>query len=175
MQQPVLLSPKFGGLSLHIFMQSQQNFTLLCGIDCLAFRDILCKQSPWCQRKLWACTWLCSGSVSPFLDSVNLDCSSHMPVYGSCFFAERLSNHCQGSMPHFFWDLHKIWCTLTLRSIVKLQQTKYTIQHKRICMSTQLWGILYTDAKDTLALSYAIESCYYNCCSDGSISSGNYT
>jgi hypothetical protein len=27
---------------------------------------ILWEQSPWCQRKLWACSWLCSSAVSPF-------------------------------------------------------------------------------------------------------------
>jgi hypothetical protein len=34
----------------------------LCGLPIL----ILCKQSAWCQRKLWACSWLCSSPVSPF-------------------------------------------------------------------------------------------------------------
>jgi hypothetical protein len=39
MQQPVPLSPKFATKSSHIFMQSPQNFTVVCGIDCLACKD----------------------------------------------------------------------------------------------------------------------------------------
>jgi hypothetical protein len=39
MQQSVLLSPKFGDKSSHIFMQSPQNVTVVCGIDCLAYQD----------------------------------------------------------------------------------------------------------------------------------------
>jgi hypothetical protein len=35
--------------------------------------QILCEQSPWCQRKWWACSWLCSSPVSPFSVSVSLD------------------------------------------------------------------------------------------------------
>jgi hypothetical protein len=39
MQQKVLLFPKFGVKSSHIFMQSPLNVTVVCGIDCLAFQD----------------------------------------------------------------------------------------------------------------------------------------
>jgi hypothetical protein len=28
--------------------------------------QILYEQSPWCERKWWACSWLCSSHVSPF-------------------------------------------------------------------------------------------------------------
>jgi hypothetical protein len=38
MQQPVLLSPKFGAKSSHIFTQSPLNVTVVCGIDCLAYQ-----------------------------------------------------------------------------------------------------------------------------------------
>jgi hypothetical protein len=34
--QKVLLSSNFGAKSSHIFTQSQLNFTVVCGIDCLA-------------------------------------------------------------------------------------------------------------------------------------------
>jgi hypothetical protein len=27
--------------------------------------QIICKQSSYCQRKLWACSWVCSSPVSP--------------------------------------------------------------------------------------------------------------
>jgi hypothetical protein len=55
---------------------------------------ILWEQSPWCQRKWWACSWLCSSTVSPFSVSGvwTLLCTVR------AFFAKRLSNHCQG--PH---------------------------------------------------------------------------
>jgi hypothetical protein len=38
MQQPVVLSPKFGGKSSHILMQSVQ-MSVVCGIDCLLLHD----------------------------------------------------------------------------------------------------------------------------------------
>jgi hypothetical protein len=37
---------------------------------------ILCKQSPWYERKWWACSWLCFLPVSPFLVLVRLMLSS---------------------------------------------------------------------------------------------------
>jgi hypothetical protein len=53
---------------------------------------IIWEQPPWCQIKWWACSWLCSSSVSSFSVSVSLDfpCTIH------AFFTERLSNQCQG-------------------------------------------------------------------------------
>jgi hypothetical protein len=52
----------------------------------------LCEQFPWCKKKWWACSWLCSSSVSPFSVSVSLDspCTAH------AFFPYSSSNHCQG-------------------------------------------------------------------------------
>jgi hypothetical protein len=53
MKHPFLLSPKFGAKSSHIFMQSQQNVTAVCRIDCLACQnELFYEQLPWCQRKL---------------------------------------------------------------------------------------------------------------------------
>jgi hypothetical protein len=68
MQQPVLLSLKFGAKSLHILrFSSMRNWPF--GLP----GWILCEQSPWCQRKWWACSWLCPSPVSPFSVSVSLD------------------------------------------------------------------------------------------------------
>jgi hypothetical protein len=39
MQHSVLLSPKFRAKSSHTFMQSRQNVTVVCGIDCLSCQD----------------------------------------------------------------------------------------------------------------------------------------
>jgi hypothetical protein len=53
---------------------------------------ILCEQSPWWQRKWWACSWLFSWPVSRFSVSVSLcfPCTVHAS------FIVRLSNLCQG-------------------------------------------------------------------------------
>jgi hypothetical protein len=65
---------------------------------------ILYEKSPWCQRKLWACSCLCFSSVSPF----SLRPASSIPFKHLCtahaFFPERLSNHCQG--------LHRTFCEI---------------------------------------------------------------
>jgi hypothetical protein len=53
---------------------------------------ILCKQPLWCQRQLWACSWLWSSHASRFSVSVSLD----FPCTAHAFFPEHLSNHCQG-------------------------------------------------------------------------------
>jgi hypothetical protein len=53
---------------------------------------ILCEQSPWCQRKLWTCSWLCLSPVSPFSISVSLD----FPRTAHDFFTESLYNHFHG-------------------------------------------------------------------------------
>jgi hypothetical protein len=39
MQQPVVLSPKFGKKSSHIYTQSLQNITVVGGTDCLACQE----------------------------------------------------------------------------------------------------------------------------------------
>jgi hypothetical protein len=68
---------------------------------------IISEQSPWCQRKRWAYSWLCSSPVSSFrwlwtfrvrlmLSSSN-DCLNNAKVFVS-----------------LFRDLHKIWWTLAV-------------------------------------------------------------
>jgi hypothetical protein len=41
-------------------------------------------------------------------------------------------------------------------------------------MSTQIREILYTDSQDMLVLSSTVAVRYYNCCTDGNTSPGNY-
>jgi hypothetical protein len=53
---------------------------------------IICEQSLWCQRKWWACSWLCSSPVSRLSVSVSLD----FQCMAYAFFHECLSSHCQG-------------------------------------------------------------------------------
>jgi hypothetical protein len=93
MQQPVLLSPKFGGEVFSYFhavavegQSSMRNW--LFGLP----GRILCEQSPWSQRKWWACSWRFSSPVSPFSVSE----SSGFPCTVLTFSLERSSNHCQG-------------------------------------------------------------------------------
>jgi hypothetical protein len=67
MQQPFVLSPKFGGKYSHIFTQSTCNVTVVCGIDCLDCQDKFFVSNPLgCQMKWWACSWFCCLPVSPF-------------------------------------------------------------------------------------------------------------
>jgi hypothetical protein len=53
-----------------------------------------------------------------------------MPLKHLCrahdFFLEHLSNHCQSLHCTFSQALHKIWCTLAVRSIVKYHRARYT-------------------------------------------------
>jgi hypothetical protein len=58
---------------------------------------ILSEQSPWCERKLWACSWLCYAPVSHYSVSVSLD----FPCTVHAFFPEGLSNLCQGLRLNF--------------------------------------------------------------------------
>jgi hypothetical protein len=58
--------------------------------------QIFCEQSPWCQRKWIAWSWLCSLPVSPFPVSLSLDMPFEHPCTAHAFFSEGWSNHCQG-------------------------------------------------------------------------------
>jgi hypothetical protein len=113
---------------------------------------ILCKQFPWCQRKRWACPWLCSSPVSPFSVSVSLDfmCMAH------AFFLERLSNHCEGLRRTLFQDLYKTWCSSFVEFIAKSHRATYTTPNRmtqKISTSTEVCEILYTDSQDILVLT----------------------
>jgi hypothetical protein len=57
---------------------------------------ILCEQSPWCQRKLWACSWFCFSPASPFMVSVSLEMPFKHLCTAHAFFPEHLSNRCHG-------------------------------------------------------------------------------
>jgi hypothetical protein len=66
---------------------------------------ILCEQYPWCLRKWWACSWLCSSPVTPFSACLEPGMSFKNPCTLYAFFPERLSNQCQGLRRTF----SKIW------------------------------------------------------------------
>jgi hypothetical protein len=87
---------------------------------------IRCEQSPWCQRKCWACSWLLPSLVLRFLVSVSLDfpCTAHV------FFPERSSNHYQGLVA-LFRDLHNISCCSFVESIAISHRSRCTTANKR--------------------------------------------
>jgi hypothetical protein len=81
MQQSVLLQPKFGAKSLHIFTQSPQNITVLCRIDCLA-----------CQDEFL---------LNNRLDVKENDEIASNTVYSLCFFVRTLVQYISWSPSHF--------------------------------------------------------------------------
>jgi hypothetical protein len=97
-------------------LSSMQN--LLFGLP----GPILCEQSPLCQRKLWACSWFCSSSVSPFTVSLSLDFQCMVP--DTSLIIARVS-----MAP--FWDLHKIWWCSFVGSSAKSHQARCTTPNKR--------------------------------------------
>jgi hypothetical protein len=66
MQQPVLLSPKFEDEVFAHFhaITIKYHSSMRNWLFALPGR-ILYEQSPWCQRKWWSCSWLCSSPVLP--------------------------------------------------------------------------------------------------------------
>jgi hypothetical protein len=167
MQQPVLLSPKFGGeviVHFHTFAVKRHTSmrTWLFGLP----GRIVYEQSHWYQHAL-------DSVIHPsrffVLDEFGLY------VYGSCFLPRTLVKSFTVSPLHLFRDLHKMWCCSFVRSIAKSHQARYTIPNKRkIRTSTLLHEILHTESQDMIVLSPIAASCYCNCCTDGSTSPKNY-
>jgi hypothetical protein len=129
---------------------------------------ILCQQSPWCQRKLWAYSWLCFSPVSPFSVSASLDflCMVQASYPKACLIITRVPIT-------LIRELNNIWCWSFAGSIAR-HNSKKKNPPQEINTFTHLREILYTDFQDMLILSPTIASCYYNCCTDGSTSLGNY-
>jgi hypothetical protein len=139
---------------------------------------ILCEQYPWCQRKWWACSWLCSSPVSPFFQSRwALTCHANIRL-GSCFLSPTVCLISARVSVEFLSEI----CTKSdavplsdpSRNLIR-PDTRLQIRGTwEIRTSTQLREILYTDFQDMLVLSPTGTSRYYNCCKDGSTSAGNY-
>jgi hypothetical protein len=162
MQQPVILPPKFGANFYTFAVKSHSSMrNWLFGLPIW----ILCERSPWCHRKLSACSWLCCSPVSLFSVSVNLDfpCTDHAFFPNSCLIIARISF---ALFPRFAQN----WCCSFVGSIAKSHQARYTTANKRrlkISTSTQQREYLYTDSQDIRILSSTVASRYYNCCTDG--------
>jgi hypothetical protein len=104
MQQPVLLLPKFDSESSHIFMQSPKNGRVMYGIECL-----VCEQSPWCEGKWRACSWLRCLPVSPFSVCPEHSIPFKHPCTAHAFIPDRFSF--PGSLSHFSFEIFtKFYC-----------------------------------------------------------------
>jgi hypothetical protein len=135
----------------------------------LAFQDEFFLKNPLdVKKKLWASSWLCSSPVSPFSVSESLD----YPCMAYAFFTEHLSNHCQGLRRTFSKICTK--CDAIRLSDPSQNCVRPDIQLRVKGRSTQLCEILYTDTQDMLVLLSTVALCYYNCCTDGRPSPGNY-
>jgi hypothetical protein len=98
MQLPVLLSPKFGAKSSHIFMQSPLNFTVICRIDCLTFQDEPLQNNPLDVKENDEHALDFALHLSRLL---SFPASFDFPCTGHAFFPKHLSNHCQSPSPTF--------------------------------------------------------------------------
>jgi hypothetical protein len=54
------------------------------------------EQTPWCQRKLWACSWLCFSTDLPFTVSPEPGMPFKHLCMAHAFFPKHLPNHSQG-------------------------------------------------------------------------------
>jgi hypothetical protein len=103
--------------------------------------------------------------------------SSDFPSTAHAFFPERSSNHCQDFLYTFSEIFAKFDAVLMYdppRNLNRPDTRLQVIESKKIRKSIQLCKIVYTDSQDTLALSSTVASRYYNYCTDGSTSPGNY-
>jgi hypothetical protein len=135
----------------------------------------LCEQSPWCQRNWWACSWLFSPHVLPFLALVSMD----FPCVAHAFFTERLSNHWQGLHRTFSEICRKFdavslsdpaWNRIMPNARLQIKgHTNSARPHRCV-----IFYKLDPPPSGTLVLSSTVALHYYKCCTDGSISPGNY-
>jgi hypothetical protein len=123
-QQPVLLSSKFGAKADFIGCHSNMR-NWLFGLS----GQILCEQSPSCQRKLWACAWLCSSPSSSF--SVPLSLYFHVRLMlsspNACLIISRV---CVAPFPRFAQNLMYAHYSF-VQWIAKSHLTRYTTLNKR--------------------------------------------
>jgi hypothetical protein len=93
--QQVLLSPKFGSKSSHIFTQSPLNFTVVCGIDCLTCQGEFFKNNSLAKENDEHALDFTLQLSHLFLVLLSLDMSFKHPCRAHAFFTERLSNQRQ--------------------------------------------------------------------------------
>jgi hypothetical protein len=172
MQQLVLLSPKFGAKSAHFQAlavkchSSMQNWLFhLPG-------RILCEQSASCQRKWWASSWLCLVVLNGCPTGPELSMPFKHPCTACAFFPERLSSHCQGHHLTFSKICTKFYAHLLSDPLWNRIRPDTQLQIKGCKKSAHhptVWNFEIMPV-----LPPTIVTRYYNCCTDGSISPGNY-
>jgi hypothetical protein len=91
---------------------------------------LLCEWPPWCHAPDFVLNL--SHLFFFFLVFGNFDFSIQMPVYGSKFLPGMLVYSVSGSLSPIFRDLHKILCTLNVRSMAELRHVRYTTPNKRM-------------------------------------------
>jgi hypothetical protein len=138
--------------------------------------EITCEQSPLCQRQLWACSWLCSTTVTRlFRSALNRACCWNTNVQltisspNSCLIIICLRH----KSSKFWTKLMHTRCR-THREIPSLPEMRFEIKGHKKQHITQLRETGYTASQDMLVLSSAVEVCYYNSCTVGSTSYGKY-
>jgi hypothetical protein len=100
---------------------------------------IRCEQMPWFQRKLWACFWLCSSSVSSFSVSLSLV----FPCMAYAFFPNTCLIIAMASITLF--PRLQVSCCSFVGSIAKLHQAK-RLQikgHKNQHVHQAVWNSVY--------------------------------
>jgi hypothetical protein len=90
MQQPVRLAVKFGEKCLHIFMQSPQNVSVLCGTECYVWPDEFFVNNPLHVKKSDEHALDFARYLLAFFSLGELE----LPVYCSFYLPDSLSNHC---------------------------------------------------------------------------------
>jgi hypothetical protein len=164
MQQPVLLSPKFGAKS------SQ------CGIDCLACQDDFFANNPLDVKenyehapdfalhmsRLFRSRWVSTCHSSTYVWLM-------IPAPKACLIIARVS---AVLLPRFAHKFDTV--PLLDPSRNRIRPDTWPQIKGRKNTSTHLRDILYTDSQDMPVLSSTVASRYYNCCTGGSTSTGNY-
>jgi hypothetical protein len=115
---------------------------------------ILCEQSPWWQRQLWACSWLfssCSVLVSLGFPRLIL-CSLNTWLIISRFSVA------------LFRDLHQIWCSSFFGSIAKSHIRSQIKGRKKSAHKLSCVKFCALISIDMPVLSSTVASRYYKCC-----------
>jgi hypothetical protein len=106
MQQPVFLSSTFGAC-LRTFSRSRRKTSQqYAELNIWPARTNSFEQSPWCQRKWLAHSWLCSSSTSPFFGLGDFE----LLVYDSCFLPPTASASSVSLFPRFAQNLMLFLC-----------------------------------------------------------------
>jgi hypothetical protein len=153
-QQPVLLLPKFGTKSSHIFTDLELNVTAVCETDCMVCQDELFVSNPFDvngndDHALGFAFHL----FRPFSVSVNLTFCVRLMLSSpnACLIIARVS---VALFPRFAQNLMLFHCDSSQTALDQVHDSKR--KDVKISTYTQLSELLYTDCQDMLVLSSTI-------------------